>query len=328
MKSLSIVIVTWNGKKFIGECLNSLENYRRNPEAEIIVVDNASEDGTPELVRDLFPEVNLIMSKENLGFTRGNNLGIHGCSGKYVCLINPDVKVLDGCIEKMLAYMQENPRVGLLGPRMICTNGESDRSYMGAPTLWNLFCRALALDVLFPKSKMFSGFLMFYFDRNKIAEVDILNGWFWMTRREALVEVGLLDETLFMYADDLDWSKRFRDCGWKVVYFPEAEAIHYGGGTTARAPIRFSVEMQKANFQYWQKNYGRVSQIVYLGIAALHQFVRLVSYSILYLSRKSNRAETGFKVKRSLACLQWAIGVGGHGRVNSKSAIRQEKMSC
>jgi len=319
MKQLSIVIVTWNCKEFLRECLESLAKYRCDAAAEIIVVDNDSRDGTAELMGECYPEVTLIQNGENLGFARGNNVGLRICSGKYICLINPDVRVLDGCIQRMMGYMERNPRVGLLGPRMLDANGVSGRSYMGAPTLWNLFCRALSLDALFPHNKLFGGFLMFYFDRSRTAEVDILNGWFWMTRRQALDEAGPLDENLFMYADDLDWSKRFRDAGWKVVYFPEAESIHYGGGTTARAPIRFSVEMQKANFQYWQKNYSRVSQGAYLAVLSLHQIVRLFGYSVAWLCRKANRDEAEFKLKRSLACLQWVLGIGQHGRVTAQS---------
>lgn len=323
-KQLSIVIVTWNCKKYLQECLDSLARFRGDPTTEILVVDNKSSDGTPELVRDSYPEVNLIQTGENLGFPRGTNVGIRRSCGQYLALVNPDVRVLDGCIEKMLAYMQQNPKVGLLGPRMLCADGKSDRSYMGAPTLWSLFCRALALDVLFPRSKLFAGFLMFYFDRSHVAEVDILNGWFWMTRQDAVAQVGVLDENLFMYADDRDWSKRFRDAGWKVVYFPEAESIHYGGGTTARAPVRFSVEMQRSDYQYWQKNYGRLSQITYLAIVVFHQTLRLVGYALVWLFRKSSREEAGFKMRRSIACLQWALGVGQHGRVPARARIEQE----
>jgi GT2 family glycosyltransferase len=327
MKQLSIVIVAWNCKEFLRECLDSLAAYRHDPETEIIIVDNASRDGTLELVCDCYPEASLIQSDENLGFPRGTNVGLRRSSGKYVCLVNPDVRVLDGCIQRMLDYMKENPRVGLLGPQMLCADGTAGRSYMGAPTLWNLFCRALALDTVFPNSKLFGGFLMLYLDRSRISEVDILNGWFWMTRREALDEVGFLDESLFMYADDLDWSKRFRAKGWRVVYFPEAESIHFGGGTTARAPVRFSVEMQRANFQYWKKNYGPVSQVAYLAIMSLHQIVRLVGYSALWLCPQANREEAGFKLKRSFACLQWVLGIGRHGRVTAESGIQPET-SC
>lgn len=310
MKSLSIVIVTWNCRKFAAACLSSLSQYLQDPEAEIVVVDNASEDGTPELIRDSFPGVNLIQSKENLGFARANNVGIAKTSGKYICLINPDVEVLGDCVETMRAYLDSHRDVGLLGPRMLGPDRKPARSYMGEPTLWRLLCRALALDTLFPNSKLFGGFLMFYFKGDRIAEVDILNGWFWMTRRDALDDVGGLDEKLFMYGDDLDWSKRFRIRGWRVVFLPDADGIHYGGGTTARAPVRFAVEMQRANYQYWEKYHGPMSRFGYLAVVALHVLIRLSGYLMLELTRRGNRTDVSYKIKASLASLRWLVGLG------------------
>jgi GT2 family glycosyltransferase len=324
MKELSIVIVSWNCRDYLRECLDSLGNFRNRSDVEIIVVDNASEDGIPEMVRGRYPDVTLVETGENLGFPKGTNVGLRRSIGKYVALVNPDVRVLDQCIEKMIVYMEGHQRVGLLGPLMRAADGTPGRSYMGEPTLWNLLCRALAFDKLFPKSRLFSGFLMFHFDNTQTAEVDILNGWFWMTRKEAVELVGGLDEQLFMYADDLDWSKRFRDCGWKVVYYPEAEAIHYGGGTTARAPVRFAVEMQRANYQYWKKNYGRPSQICYLAIMALHQIVRMVGFAVRSVVPSGNREECRFKLRRSWACLQWVVGVGRFGSTSARSAIQAE----
>jgi len=309
MIRISIVIVTWNGKKYVDECLDSLGAYINDPTAEVIVVDNASTDGTPELVQDSYPGVTLIRSEKNLGFARGNNLGIHRTTGEFICLINSDVNVYDGCIERLIKYMETDSRVGLLGPKMQGPDGKSCRSYMGAPTLWRCFCRAFALDDLLPNSKIFGGFLMPYFKADRIAEVDVLNGWFWVTRREALNEVGPMDDSLFMYADDLDWSQRFRDAGWKVVYFPEAESFHYGGASSARAPIKFSVEMQRAVFQYWKKNHGVASQFAYLAIVWTHQAIRLGGYSLLWLATQSRQSEMAFKVKQSLACMRWVLGI-------------------
>jgi GT2 family glycosyltransferase len=166
------------------------------------------------------------------------------------------------------------------------------------------------LDDIFPKSKLLGGYLMPYFDGNQISDVDVLNGWFWLTRREALNEVGLLDESLFMYGDDLDWCKRFRDTGWKIVYFPEAASIHYGGGSSGNAPVRFSVEMQKANLQYWRKHFGAASLVLFIGIVWIHQLIRLVGNVLLYIGSKSRRPKAVGKIKRSLACLRWAMGFG------------------
>jgi GT2 family glycosyltransferase len=306
VKTLSIVIVTWNAKKFVDECLESLRTYSQRADVETFVVDNASTDGTPELVSACYPEVTLIRNPDNSGFARGNNIGIARSSGKFVALINSDVRVLPGCIDKMIAYMESQPRVGLLGPRMLGASGQAGRSYMRAPTLWRYFCRAMALDYVFPNSQAFGGYMMPYFKRDRIAEVDVLNGWFWMTRREALDQVGLLDEAFFMYGEDIDWCKRFRDAGWGVVYFPEAESIHYGGASSSKAPLRFYVEMQRANLQYWKKHFSRASQLAYLAILFIHLSVRVAGYALLLIV-KPKRSETSYKIQRSLACLRWIL---------------------
>ncbi len=307
MIQISIVIVTWNGKRYAAECLDSLRTYIDDPAAEVIVVDNASTDGTPEMIRDSYPGVKLIRNDRNLGFATANNIGIRRSSGEYVLLVNSDVVVYEGCIERLVEYMKQNPRVGLLGPRMLGADGKPYRSYMAEFTLWRCFCRAMALDDLFPNSRFFGGYLMPYFKMDRVTEVDVLNGWFWVTRREALNEVGLMDENLFMYGDDLDWSKRFREAGWKLIYFPGAESLHYGGASSAKAPIKFSVEMQRANFQYWKKHHGFLSRYVFRAIVWVHQTLRLAGYSLLWLASK--QSETAFKAKRSLACVRWAMGV-------------------
>jgi GT2 family glycosyltransferase len=308
MIRLSIVIVTWNAKKYVAECLDSLQTCSNDPETEIIVVDNSSTDGTPELVRDSYPRITLIRNEENLGFAKANNVGIRKSTGEYVFLINSDVHVLDGCVEQMMDYLKQDPRIGLLGPKMLGADRNSYRSYMGEPTLWRCFCRALALDVLFPNSRNFGGYLMPYFKRDHIAEVDVLNGWFWATRREALNQVGLLDETFFMYGEDIDWSKRFREAGWKVVYFPKAESIHYGGASSSKAPIRFYIEMQKANYQYWKKHYGRASQLTYLLMNWIEQSARLIGHTFMrFVGKKPSDAS--FKAKRSMACICWIMGI-------------------
>jgi GT2 family glycosyltransferase len=301
----------------VAECLDSLQAYSNDPGVEIIVVDNASSDGTPELVRDSYAGVTLMRNEENLGFAKANNEGIRKSTGEYVFLINSDVHVLDGCIERILEYMKQDSRIGLLGPKMLGADRMAYRSYMGAPTLWNCFTRALALDVLFPNSKFFGGYLMPYFKRDHIAEVDVVNGWFWATRRDALSQVGLLDETFFMYGEDMDWCKRFREAGWKVVYYPDAESIHYGGASSSRAPIRFYIEKQKANYQYMKKHYGRASQIAYLAVTWIAQVVRLAGLGLSLFAGKK-QSDASYKAKRSVACMRWIMGLryqsGGDAR--------------
>src|SRR5262249_29720323 len=201
---LSIVVVTWNAKKYVWECLNSLLQLKELGSSEIIVVDNDSSDGTPELVKKSFPSINLIRNSCNLGFGKATNIGIKEATGEFICLINSDVVVPKGCIESMLRYMEQNQDIGLLGPQMLGPDGSVHRSTMRFPTCWRSFCHALVLDSLFKGSKLFSGFMMGHFGHDKTMDVDVLNGWFWMVRRAALSQVGLLDERFFIYGEDID----------------------------------------------------------------------------------------------------------------------------
>jgi GT2 family glycosyltransferase len=297
---LSIIIVTWNAKKFVEECLGSLRFSSENPAWETIVVDNASSDGTLELIRSEFPQVKLIENESNLGFAKGNNVGMRASRGRYVCLINSDVNVPRECLGSMLAYMDANREVGVLGPRMIGPTGRVTRSYMRFPTVWRDLCNSLGLHNVFNRSKVFSGILMTDFRNDRTAEVDVLNGWFLMVRREALEEVGLLDERFFMYGEDIDWSYRFHLAGWKRVYFSGASALHYGAASSSAAPVRFYAEMQRANLQFWKKHHTRLEVFAHEATLWLHLAIRIVGYAFVYMFVKSSRTETSMKIDRSL----------------------------
>ncbi len=305
--ALSIIIVTWNGKQFAWECLDSLRNYQGDPTVEIIVVDNASSDGTPDLVEHEFPWVRLIHNSANLGFAKANNIGMVASTGKYVCLVNSDVKVPLDCLPNMHVFMEASPSVGMLGPRMLCPNGQVGRSYMRFPTLWRSLCDALALRRVFRSSRSLTGIMMNDFNNGQTAEVEVLNGWFLMVRREALEQVGMLDADFFMYGEDIDWSYRFHKAGWKRVYFSGASAFHYGGASSAVAPVRFYIEMRRANLQLCKKHHGRLWTIGYEAVASLHEIVRLMGYCILGIVRKPERPKALSKAKRSLRCIQWMI---------------------
>lgn len=300
--TISFVIVTWNAKEYVSECLQSLRDNCQMP-AEIIVVDNASQDGTPEWVREQFPECHLVETGANLGFAKGNNVGIVLATGKYLFLVNSDVKIPPGCVERLLEFMEANPGVGLAGPQMQGADGCIRRSTMRFPTLWNSLCRAFALDSAFPRSRIFAGFLMGDFDHRRSQDVEVLNGWFWVVRREALDQVGLLDERFFMYGEDIDWSYRFRQAGWRNVFCAESAAVHYGGASSALAPARFYVEKQCANLQFWKKHHGQFAAFAYLCTMLLQELLRTVGYTAAYLSRKSIREQTAAKIRRSLLCV-------------------------
>jgi len=305
---LSIVVVTWNCRKYVQEFFGSLAYLFNDPSVEIIVADNASTDGTPELIAQSFPSINLIRNSGNLGFAKGNNIALERCSGEYIALINPDVKVLPGCIERMMETLQSHPDIGLLGPRMLERDALVHRSTMRFPTVWNCFCNAVALDIVFSRFRFFSGYLMRDFQFDKTTEVEILNGWFWMTRRKALLEVGGLDERFFMYGEDMDWSRRFKNAKWKNVYLAEASSIHYGGGSSSNSPVRFYIEKHRANFQYFEKHHNPFEQAGFWISVFLYHFFRVLGHGVRYVLPGSNRQERGYKVKRSMACLRWLVG--------------------
>jgi GT2 family glycosyltransferase len=307
---VSVVIVVWNAKKYVLECLDSLREYCGSVCDEVIVVDNASSDGTPELIAQRFPEFQLIRNPGNFGFAKANNIGIAQCTGEYICLVNSDVKFISDCISPMLGYMQDNPAVAMLGPKMLAADGLVRRSTMRFPTVWDNFCRAVGLDYVFKGSRFFGGWLMSDFDHNRTVPVEVLNGWFLVVRRTAIERVGLLDEQFFMYGEDMDWCFRFRQANEGVVFFAGAEAIHYGGASSSSAPVHFYLEQCRANWRYWQKHYGLLPKFGFLCAFGIHHFVRLVGSGFLYVCSPSQRSQTLLRLRKSLTCLQWVSGAG------------------
>jgi GT2 family glycosyltransferase len=193
----------------------------------------------------------------------------------------------------------------MVGPRITGGDGKLQRSCRGFPNLWNMLCRALALDSIFPRNKLFAGFSLTYWAHDELRPVDILSGCFWLIRREALAKTGLLDENFFMYGEDLDWCKRFWKNGWKVFFVPGAEAIHYGGGSSANAPLRFFIERQRADLQYWKKHHSRPAVAVFFLICCLHLVLRAIGYTLALGFKRNERQAYRHKVGRSLACLKW-----------------------
>ncbi len=311
---LSIVIVTWNARDYAQQCLKSLRQQDARLLTETIIVDNASSDGVLEMIRSEFSSVRLIENTDNLGFAKANNIGISRSRGKYICLINSDVYVPPDCLRKMHAYMEQNQDVGAVSPRMRGRNGKVGRSYMRFPTVRTCLCHALALDSLFRGCRTFGGTMMTDFCNDETSDMDVLNGWFLMVRREALGEVGLLDERFFMYGEDIEWSYRFAKAGWRRVYFAGAEALHYGGASSSKAPTRFYLEMQWANIQFWKKHHSRMGVFGYVLTIWLHELVRILGHSFIYFTKESARQDAGFKVRRGLACLSWLSRVCMEGK--------------
>lgn len=310
---VSVVIVSWNAQNYLEECLNSLNEEVCKYPMEIIVVDNASSDGSPDMVLDKFPHVKLIRNAENLGFAKANNIGIRESSGNYIALVNSDVHVLSNCITLLVKHCALNPEIGMAGPFIIGGDGKQQRSCRGFPGLWNMLCRALALDVIFPKSKWFGGYFLTFWNHDTCSQVDILSGCFWLVRKKALDDVGLLDESFFIYGEDMDWCKRFWASGWSIMFFPDAEAIHYGGASSSIAPVRFFIEKQRADLQYWKKHHSRLAVKCFFVISCVHHGLRIVGYLIALCLRREKPRICIYKMRRGFACLKWMFT--GHNKV-------------
>ena len=301
---ISVVIVAWNAQRYLELCLESLVSAPPRRSMEVIVVDNASSDGTVEMIEACYPSVKLIKSPENLGFSRGNNVGIRQCQGQYISLINPDVQVLPGCLDSLADYLDQNPKVGNVGPRILNPDRTLQSSCRRFPTLWNNFCTATSLSSIFKGYRFFAGEHMFYFPHDQTLAVNVLVGCFSMIRREAFDAVGLLDEGLFMYGDDVDWCRRCWKAGWKVVFFPGAQAIHDRGKITAPYPVRFAVAQQRSVLYYWDKHHGFFDL---LGIRSIIVFHHLVRYSLAVLTslgRSRRPSKTDVRKQVSSACLR------------------------
>jgi hypothetical protein len=256
------------------------------------------------MVEKRFPWVKLIKSPENLGFSKGNNVAIRQCQGRYIALVNPDVIVFPGCLDALADFLDQNPKVGNVGPRVFEPDMSQQSTCRRFPTLWNNFTDATGLATRFKGSRFFAGEHMFYFPHDRTLKVDVLVGCFSFIRRETFDAVGLLDEKMFMYGDDVDWCRRCWNAGWEVVFFPGAQAIHDRGKTTAPYPVRFALAQQRSVLYYWSKYHGILGR---LGIASIMFFHHLMRYTFAVLSSlaHSQNSEQGVVRKQvSGACMR------------------------
>lgn len=250
---ISIVIVSWNVRERLRACLASLP--LADPRVEIILVDAASSDGTPDAVRSEFPEVSLLASAENLGYSRGNNLGLTQAQGRFALILNPDTEVVGDALPRMRAYLDANPRVGVLGPRLVLADGTAQSSRRRFPSLAVAFFESTWLAPLAPRS-LLARYYAEDLPTDRPVEVDWLVGAALLVRREAWEQVGLLDEGFFMYSEELDWQRRIKAAGWRVVYFPEAQVRHFEAQSSAQVAAATHIRFNTSKVRYFRKYHG------------------------------------------------------------------------
>jgi len=254
---LSIIIVNYNVKEFLEQCLLSVENAIKNINAEVIIVDNNSVDNSCRMVKERFPQFQLIENKINTGFAVANNQAINISKGKYVLLLNPDTLVEEDTFEKVVNFMEQHPEAGGLGVKMIDGNANFlPESKRALPTPQVAFYKIFGLSRLFPKSKKFGKYHLSYLDKDKNHEIEVLSGAFMLMRKETLDKVGLLDETFFMYGEDIDLSYRIILGGYKNYYFAETTIIHYKGESTKKGSLNYVKTFYNAMIIFAEKHFG------------------------------------------------------------------------
>jgi len=260
---VSTVIVNWNTCDILRDCLASLYANTRDVEFEVIVIDNASSDGSVDMVKSEFPQVKIIANAENRGFAAANNQGIAATEGRYVLLLNSDTVVLDGAIDKVVAFADTYPKAGITGCRVLNEDKTLQLSCFMFPSVLNVFLLTTYLYKLFPKSKFFGRSRMTWWDGSDIREVDVVTGCFMLVRQEAIKQVGMMDEGFFMYWEETDWCYRFKQAGWKVMFTPDAQIIHIGGVSSKQVKPKMVWHWRKSMLLFFKKH---KSLLAYLSV--------------------------------------------------------------
>ncbi|MCK5774737.1 MAG: glycosyltransferase, partial [Bacteroidales bacterium] len=254
---LSVIIVNYNVKHFLEQCLNSVRIAAKHVDCDVWMVDNNSVDQSVEMTQDKFPEVKIIANKVNTGFSVANNQAIKKSNSEYVLLLNPDTVVEEYTFKKVVDFMDVHPDAGGLGVKMLDGNGNFlPESKRGLPTPAVAFYKIFGLSSIFPKSKTFGKYHLGYLDKDETHAVDILSGAFMLMRKKTLDEVGLLDETFFMYGEDIDLSYRIIKGGYKNYYFPETRIIHYKGESTKKSSVNYVYTFYNAMVIFARKHFS------------------------------------------------------------------------
>ena len=269
--TLSVLIVNWNTRDLLRACLQSLRRYPLSEPMEVWVLDNASHDGSAQMVQHEFAGVNLVASECNLGYAAGNNLLLRRAHGEYLLLLNPDTEVTEGALDTAVQFLREHPEAAALGAKLIHPDGRVQASVRGFPEPQAVLWEYLGLARLFPRLRRLGGYRMRWFTYERIADVDQPMGTFLMLSRRAVEAVGLMDERFPIFFNEVDWCYRAKAQGWKVYFHPNVTVIHHGGASTRQVRPQMIWESHRSLQKFYEKHYRhRLPALIY----------RLVMFSI------------------------------------------------
>ena len=291
----SIIIVNWNTRELVSQCLASIYAHPPASTFEVVVVDNASSDGSVAMIRDTFPQVTLLVNDDNAGFAGANNRGIRHSRGATVLLLNSDTEVRAGALETLLQFMEANPQAGGAGARLLNPDGSLQHSCSPMPTLLREGMHLFHLDIQERRA-------MRAWDVAAPRPVDVLLGACLLIRREAIEQIGLMDEGYFMYSEEVDYCRRLQDAGWILYWVPQAEVVHYGGQSTRQAATEMFLRLYAAKLRYFRKHDGRRAGQMYKLILVAAALFRLLLLPLALLAPKPKREE-----QVSLAQRYWKL---------------------
>ena len=314
---LSVVIVNYNVKYFLEQCLHSLEQAAMGIDHEVIVIDNASTDGSTEYITARFPKVKWMACRENNGFSKGNNIAIAHAKGEYILMLNPDTIVTKEAIEGCIAFMDNNADAGACGVYMLRTDGTfAPESRRALPTPFVAFCKMSGLSNLFPKSRTFGRYYMQYLDKEETNPIEIISGAYMMLRHKTIKKTGALDEDFFMYGEDIDLSYRILKSGYRNYYMP-LRILHYKGESTNKSSYRYVHTFYRAMQLFFKKHYSHYSLIVSLPINIAIWTRALLAYVGNQFVHRKVTQETP-----SINC----IVLGSKQAIEEAGSILQEKL--
>lgn len=309
---LTVIVVSWNTRALLQRCLESVSEAIPDLHYEVVVVDNNSTDASAEMVEASFPSVRLIRSPRNVGFARANNLAIRVSTGRHVLLLNSDACLVGRAAQELVSYLDEHPKVGIVGGKVLNPDGSFQSSYADFPRLTDeiLVLTGLARWWL-PRT-----FPSYPEDQSRdVRAVDWMSGAFLAARRQAIDEVGLLDEAFFMYSEEMEWCYRMKLAGWEVVYLPRAEATHWAGSSARRVPDAKRARLYRSKLRFFRKHYGPVRTAILSSLLRTSSVAKLFTwylYGLLAVRGARDRAKHNVISYRTLLADLGTATTDGH----------------
>jgi GT2 family glycosyltransferase len=297
MMDVSVIIINWNTESLLRDCLRSVYEMTDGVAFEVLVVDNASSDGSVAMVEQEFPQVTLIRNADNRGFAAANNQAMALAKGRYVLLLNSDTVVLDDVIGATARFADAHPDAAVVGCRVLNADRSLQPTCFMYPSLLNMFLSSSYLYKVLPKSRFFGRERMTWWDRTDTRDVDVVTGCYMLVRRKAIDQVGGMDENFYMYGEETDWCYRFRQAGWRIVFTPAGQIIHFGGASSSQVREKMSLQLKGSILLFLRKHRGVAVYAVGCVLTSLFFLVRIPYWlGSALVSRPSRRMATD-KVK-------------------------------